>query len=58
MLNMALLGRLPTDHLPADAILGFSTRFEGVLQVGEPTRLSMGLLDRTGERAEVGRETL
>lgn len=58
MLNMALLGRLLTDHFETDAIRGFSTRFEGVLQVGEPTRVSMTLADRTGEDAEIGLEML
>ncbi|NMF87131.1 MaoC/PaaZ C-terminal domain-containing protein [Aromatoleum petrolei] len=58
MLNMALLGRLLTDHFETDAIRGFSTRFEGVLQVGEPTRVSMTLVDRTGEHAEIGLEML
>lgn len=58
MLNMAVLGRLLTDHFESDAIRGFSTRFEGVLKVGEPTRVSMTLLERTGEQAEIGLEML
>ncbi|BAL27234.1 MaoC/PaaZ C-terminal domain-containing protein [Azoarcus sp. KH32C] len=58
MLNMAVLGRLLTDHFESDAILGFSTRFEGVLKVGEPTRVSMSLLERNGEYAEVALEML
>lgn len=58
MLNMAVLGRLLTDHFETDAIRGFSTRFEGVLQVGEPTRVSMALAERTGDHAEIGLEML
>ena len=58
MLNMAMLGRLLTDHFEPDAILGFSSRFEGVLLVGEPTRLSMALLAREGGIAAIGLEML
>lgn len=56
MLNMALLGRLLTDHFASDAILGFSARFEGVLLVGEPTRVSMKLVERNAGHAEIGLE--
>jgi acyl dehydratase len=58
MLNMAALGRLLTDHFEPDTILGFSSRFEGVLLVGEPTRLSMTLLTRADGIAAVGLEML
>jgi len=53
MLNMAVLGRLLTDHFEPQAILNFSTRFEGVLTVGEPTRLTMCLAGRDGVHAEL-----
>jgi len=58
MLNMAALGRLLTDHFEPNAILGFSSRFEGVLLVGEPTRLSMTLLARTDGIAAIALEML
>lgn len=58
MLNMAALGRLLTDHFEPDTILGFSSRFEGVLLVGEPTRLSMTLLTVEDGIAALGLEML
>jgi hypothetical protein len=53
MLNMARLGRLLTNCYGFERVCSFSTRFEGVLLVGQPTVLTMHLAGRTSATAEV-----
>ncbi|TVO63559.1 MaoC/PaaZ C-terminal domain-containing protein [Denitromonas ohlonensis] len=52
MLNMARLGRLVTAHFPAQQILSFSVRFEGVLLAGQATTMAMTLSARSEGGAE------
>lgn len=53
MLNMARLGRLLTACFGVTRIRGFSTRFEGVLLVGQPTEITLCLVGREQGVAEV-----
>jgi len=57
MLNMARLGLL-REHFPAESIRSFGARFEGVLTVGEPTRVVMRLAGREDALAELSLDML
>jgi len=52
MLNMARLGQLLTRSVPAERILAFSVRFEGVLLAGQATMLRMSVAGRSDEEIE------
>lgn len=47
MLSMAQLGRLLTERFPVEKIRSFSTRFEGVVLVGQQVNYRAWLLERT-----------
>lgn len=53
MLNMARLGRVLTASFGAARVRDFSTRFEGVLLVGQPTEITLRLVGHDRGVAEV-----
>ncbi|PKO88885.1 MAG: hypothetical protein CVU18_06005 [Betaproteobacteria bacterium HGW-Betaproteobacteria-12] len=58
MLNMAHLGRLLTEHFPAERIRSFSARFEGVVLVGQRVTYRASLAERTGDGFQLALEGL
>lgn len=51
MLSMALLGRLLTDHFPAERLRGFDARFAGIVAVNQSLHCSARLESRDGTEA-------
>lgn len=58
MLNMAHLGRLLTEHFPAERIRSFSARFEGVVLVGQRVTYRASLAERSGDGFQLALEGL
>lgn len=58
MLNMAHLGRLLTERLPAERIRSFSARFEGVVLVGQRVTYRASLAERTSDGFQLALEGL